>query len=153
MDFPTCTVHKLVADVALFSTGQIALVRYRDPAAYDRQAGWFLPDDYLAYLEHPDAAARRIVAEQLGLTDVVVALDHIESFKGNDASWHLIFHYAASLDSIPTTVQSDTLAQFQWFPLDALPERGAVAHHGWALDVIAAIRTNQPFLFDSCTGK
>jgi ADP-ribose pyrophosphatase YjhB (NUDIX family) len=145
MDVPTCTVHKLVADVALFANGQVALVRYRDATVYDRQTGWFLPDDYLDYLEHPDTAARRIVAEQLGLADMAVNLDHIESFKGNDATWHLIFHYTATLDSIPTAVQSDKLAQLQWFPLDTLPERGDVAHHGWALDVIASLRTNHPF--------
>jgi ADP-ribose pyrophosphatase YjhB (NUDIX family) len=144
MQDPTCTAHKLVADVALFASGHVALVRYRDAAKYDRQAGWFLPDDLLAYLEHPDAAGRRIVAEQLGLDNVPVRLAHIESFKGNDASWHLIFHYAATLASIPSAVQSDQLSTLEWFPLDSLPDRSDVAHHGWALDVIEAMLANRP---------
>jgi len=31
----------------------------------------------------------------------------------------------------------------EWFALDALPDPEDVAHHGWALDVIDAIRTSR----------
>ena len=49
-----CRIHTLVADVALFAEGQVLLVRYRDMAKYDNESGWFLPDDELNYLEHPE---------------------------------------------------------------------------------------------------
>src|SRR5205085_221376 len=57
---------KLVADVAVVAEGEVLLVRYANTAKYDGQTGWFLPDDFLAHLEHPDDAARRIVREQTG---------------------------------------------------------------------------------------
>src|SRR5438309_8675078 len=90
-----CTVHKLVADIALFSGRKVLLVKYRDVARYDGQRGWFLPDDFLVHEEHPEDAAKRIAQEQTGVELQDVRLSHIESF-GNGA-WHLIFHYRAEL--------------------------------------------------------
>lgn len=80
----SCGVHKLVADVALLAEGHVLMVRYRDTSRYDGQPGWFLPDDYLIYLEHPDDAAKRIAQDQAGFALDQVLLDHIESF-GNGA--------------------------------------------------------------------
>src|SRR5437762_12225115 len=88
-----CTVHKLVADIALFSGRRVLLVKYRDVARYDGQRGWFLPDDFLVHEEHPQDAAKRIAREQTGVELEDARLSHIESF-GNGA-WHLIFHYRA----------------------------------------------------------
>src|SRR5207247_3477140 len=62
-----CTVHKLVADIALFSGRRVLLVKYRDVARYDGQRGWFLPDDFLVHEEHPQDAAKRIAREQTGV--------------------------------------------------------------------------------------
>jgi ADP-ribose pyrophosphatase YjhB (NUDIX family) len=45
---------------------------------------WFLPDDILADGEHPPRAARRILAEQVGLADLRPTLGFIESL-GNGA--------------------------------------------------------------------
>jgi ADP-ribose pyrophosphatase YjhB (NUDIX family) len=132
-----CTLHKLIADVAVFAGDNVALVRYA--SGYDGQRGWFLPDDELKYLEHPDTAAQRILSEQLGLTGHPARLDHIESFRGNDRSWHLTFHYAVELEAPGTFSPTGNIARVDWFPLNALPERGDVAHHGWALKVISTI--------------
>src|SRR5438046_9492748 len=99
-----CTVHKLVADIALFSGRRVLLVKYRDVARYDGQRGWFLPDDFLVHEEHPQDAAKRIAREQTGVEIEDARLSHIESF-GNVA-WRLIFNCGASL---PTpTVQPCT---------------------------------------------
>ncbi len=141
MSDPTCSMHKLIADVAVFSRSDVALVRYS--SGYDRQTGWFLPDDELQHLEHPDDAARRILAGQLGLNSALPRLDHIESFKGNDASWHLVFHFVVEVDEPGKIAPSSNLADLAWFPVDRLPEREAIAHHGWALDVIQTILANQ----------
>ena len=88
---------KLVADVALFAGDRILLVRYRDVRKFDGETGWFLPDDYLRRLEHPEDAAKRILREQLGLEAPRLRLGLIESFEGNGA-WHLIFHYEGHAD-------------------------------------------------------
>lgn len=132
---------KLVADVAVVAAGQVLWLRYSDVNKYDHQRGWFLPDDYLSELEHPDSAARRILAEQLGwaaenFPTQALQLGFIESFRGGDRSWHMVFHYRLQLDSAPVLHLDSNVAEAQWFGLEALPDAGEVAHHGWGLDVL-----------------
>lgn len=66
MEIKDCGVHRLVADVCVLAGERVLLVRYKDVRRYDNQRGWFLPDDYLAHLEHPEDAAMRILQEQAG---------------------------------------------------------------------------------------
>jgi ADP-ribose pyrophosphatase YjhB (NUDIX family) len=108
-------------------------VRYADSNRYDHQGGWFLPDDSVRHLEHPDKAAQRIALEQVGLKLSRPRRHHVESFTGNDGSWHIPFHYVARLDRIPSLKPSKDLASAEWIALDSLPEIKDVAHHGWAL--------------------
>jgi ADP-ribose pyrophosphatase YjhB (NUDIX family) len=133
-----CTLHRLVADVALFAEGKVLLVKYRDVGAYDGQRGWFLPDDFLQPFEHPHDAAKRIVADQAGVPDADLGLANIESF-GNDW-WHLVFHYRADLPAIPGIDEGENVAEAHWFDLDHLPDSGEMAHHGWATETIEAMR-------------
>lgn len=132
-----CKVHKLVADVAAVSGGRVLLVKYRDTRKYDGQEGWFLPDDYLEHLEHPDDAAKRIAREQTGLSIEAPRLAHIESF-GNGA-WHLVFHYTVELDAALSPSPAENVVAAEWFQLEALPPRSEVAHDGWAIDVLERV--------------
>ena len=132
--------YKLIADVALFTDNEVLLLKYKDENKYDHQKGWFLPDDLLQEFEHPDEAADRILLEQLNLSNINPSLDHIESFKGKDSSWHLVFHYKAEINNYTDIVKSDEIAEFDWFDLSELPEKKEVAHNGWALYTIKAIR-------------
>ena len=135
---------KLVADVLVRAQDQVLLVRYADTDKYDGQSGWFLPDDFLHHGEHPTDAAKRILAEQVGMLGFEVALDHVESFDGDD--WHLIFHFKAETDAPAQLKPSSAVRDARWFALTALPPRDQVAHDGWALDVIAAISPASPLL-------
>jgi ADP-ribose pyrophosphatase YjhB (NUDIX family) len=125
-----CGAHKLVADVTLVEHGRVVLTRYRDVTKYDRQRGWFLPDDYLAHLEHPADAAARIVRTQLGMEPPPLRLAEVESF-GNGA-WHLVFHFHGSVTKPPDLRHGDNVAEAAWFALDSLPPEADVAHGGWA---------------------
>src|SRR3989442_7932585 len=105
-----CTVHKLVADIAVLADRQVLLVRYKDTRSYDGQQGWFLPDDYLMFVEHPDEAAARILREQVGMAAPRVPLGHIESFGGGQTPLHLIFPYKTTLrDALPGTGRAKLL--------------------------------------------
>jgi ADP-ribose pyrophosphatase YjhB (NUDIX family) len=128
-----CGVHKLLASVALVADGGVLLVKYQGMP--DHQRGWFLPHVLMNHAEHPDAAAERVLSEQLGL-DVTATHGFIESFVGNDRSWHLVFHSVCRLPEVPRPTPDETVGELRWFPLDALPSRSEVAHHGWALDVL-----------------
>ncbi len=128
---------KLVADVAVVAGDHVLLVRYRDTSRYDGEAGWFLPDDFLARLEHPDDAARRILRQQAGIEAAEVRLAEIESFDGD--VWHLVFHYVAAIAE-PVEVPLDgNVAEVKWCPPGELPDPSETAHRGWALDVLSRV--------------
>jgi ADP-ribose pyrophosphatase YjhB (NUDIX family) len=128
---------KLVADVAVVIADEVLLVRYRDVSKYDGEAGWFLPDDFLLRLEHPDDAARRILREQTGVEPAELRLGEIESFDGG--AWHLVFHYVAGLAEPVEVRPGDNVAAAEWFPIESLPDGAELAHHGWARDVLGRI--------------
>ena len=143
MDRTECDVHSIIADCAVLSGDQALLVRYANVNRYDHEAGWFVPDDEVRYLEHPERSAHRILREQVGVDAPAVRLSHLESFRGNNRTWHLIFHYVAEFAEPPDVTPSEDVAAAGWFALDALPPASEVAHHGWArqtLDAIAASR-------------
>jgi ADP-ribose pyrophosphatase YjhB (NUDIX family) len=133
----SCTIHKLVADVTLTAGDEVLLVRYRDVSKYDGQTGWFLPDDFLDHLEHPEDAALRIVREQAGIDAPVLRLADIESFDGD--AWHLVFHYVGALERRPDIVAGDNVADARWFSRSELPEASEIGHHGWALQTLERV--------------
>ena len=133
---------KLVADAALLFQNKVLLVKYKETNKYDHQKGWFLPDDQLQFNEHPDDGIQRIIGEQIGVDIPGLKLDHIESFTGNDGSWHLIFHYSAVLESLPEIKTDSNLSSYTWFELGNLPEDKEIAHHGWAGYTIKTILSN-----------
>ena len=136
---------KLVTDVLVLAEGQALLVRYQDLRRYDGQQGWFLPNDYVAYGEHPSDAAKRILLEQVGLKLEQVPLSYIASFGTEDGGrWQLVFHHKLELDKIPKITALFNVRTFQWFPLNALPEAKSVAHEGWALDIIEEMTRKSP---------
>ncbi len=123
---------KLVADVALFHKDKVLLCRYNETNKYDHQSGWFLPDDLVKFDEHPSDAARRILTEQMSYITANLSLGFIESFVGNDGSWHLIFHYWLKVDALPEIMPTGEISEYKWFEKYALPADNEIAHHGWA---------------------
>ena len=125
---------KMIVSLIVRSVDAILFVRY--DAKRDGQTGWFLPDDLIAEFEHPDAAAKRVLATRLGVGEANPKLNHIESFKGRDQSWHLAFHYLTHVERPEQVKLVGDLAEMQWFALGKLPARAEIAHHGWALLVL-----------------
>lgn len=123
---------KLICDVALFAGDKTLLVKYSDTNKYDLQKGWFIPDDALQHGEHPEEAAMRVLNEQLGLSDITPKLGFIESFTGNDKSWHVVFHFLAKVEENISLNPISDIVEYNWFNLNSLPERKEIAHGGWA---------------------
>ncbi len=133
---------KLITDITILSGGKTLLVKYKDGNKYDHQKGWFLPDDQLINYEDPDESAKRILKEQLGITNCYVKISFVESFQGNDKSWHIIFHYKAEFENDPEIIISGDLESCEWFDLNELPDKKEIAHHGWAFYTIQEIAGN-----------
>ena len=130
---------KLITDVTVLHNDKILLVKYKDVNKYDHQRGWFLPDGELNEFEAPDDSAKRILKEQIGVSDANVKISFVESFEGNDKSWHLVFHYETTLPSPPEINASADIETFKWFDIKSLPDKKDVAHIGWALYTIQSI--------------
>ena len=130
---------RLVADVAIVAADRVLLVRYRDVSRYDGQRGWFLPDDLLEDGEDPEAAAQRILRDQVHLEATALRLSHVESFA--NGRWHIVFHYAAELPAGREPRPTGNVAAAEWFSLDALPPAVEQAHDGWAGETLARVRT------------
>jgi ADP-ribose pyrophosphatase YjhB (NUDIX family) len=129
---------RLVADVALYRDESVLLVKYKDVKKYDGQTGWFLPDDYLRRLEHPEDAGLRILREQVGVDLAKLDLGFVESFDSNGA-WHLVFHLVGQLGAGGEAKALGNTASVQWFRRTALPPRSEVAHEGWAIDILETL--------------
>ncbi len=128
-----CNQHTLVSHIAVLHHSSALLVKYK--VGPDGQQGWFLPNDDLHHLEHPDQAAKRVLKEQVGIEDATLKLAEIESFVGNNETWHLIFDYLA----FPRTmnlVPGKTIAEARWVEIDKLPPAENFAHHGWGRTVL-----------------
>ncbi|MCZ6691281.1 MAG: NUDIX domain-containing protein [Planctomycetota bacterium] len=126
---------KLIVSIMLFDGGQTLLVKYK--AGPDNQTGWFLPNDLLKQYENPEKAAVRIISEQLSWAKLLPRFSHFESFKGQDASWHLVIHFTAQVEEGASITAGESVREARWFELDHLPDRDGVSHHGWALQVIS----------------
>lgn len=138
-----CNTHTLVAHIAVLHHSSALLVKYSTMP--DGQRGWFLPNDGLHHLEHPDQAAKRILKEQAGIDDSTLKQVEIESFSGDSGTWHLIFDYL----SFPRSMNISTgpmISEASWFEIDKLPATHEFAHNGWGKSVLLkhAIARVQP---------
>ena len=138
-----CDTHTLVVQVAPLHHSSALLVTYR--ISPDKQQGWFLPNDDLHHLEHPEQAAKRILKEQAGIADATLKLAEIESFMGNNQTWHLVFDYLAFTRTMSTT-PGNAVAELKWFEIDKLPPPEDFAHHAWGRAVLVkhALAKAQP---------
>ena len=121
--------------VAVLHHSSALLVKYADTSQYDNQPGWFLPNDELRHVEHPEAGAKRVLKTQLGIENATLKLVDIESFIGDAKTWHLSFDYLA----FPTGMnlaKGEGVAEAKWFEIDKLPGMEEWAHKGWGRAVL-----------------
>ncbi len=98
---------------------------------YDSEGGrWWLPGADLQSYEHPDEAARRVLASLPGLSVRAVQMHDVESFRGR-RGWHVVFHYRVTAEGDP---KSPTPAK--WFSPSALPR---TMHGQWERDVVQRV--------------
>jgi ADP-ribose pyrophosphatase YjhB (NUDIX family) len=127
---------KVIVNLALFAEGRTCFVKYADMP--DHQKGWFVPHVALTEAEDPMEACKKIAREQLGINtdEIQPQVKDIQSFTGNDGSWHLSFDYVLQLPQAQQASPATHVAKLEWFPISQLPERVEVAHHGWGLDIV-----------------
>lgn len=131
----TCNEHTLVVQVAVLHHSSALLVKYGDKSQYDNQSGWFLPNDELQHVEHPEVAARRVLRSQAGIENATLKLVDVESFVGDAKTLHFSFDFLA----FPMTMKvakGEGVAEARWFEIDKLPVAEEFAHKGWGRAVL-----------------
>ena len=128
-----CDVHVLTADVVVQDDSAVLLVRPETP--HDGAEGWRLPEERLRFGEAPEACARRLLKEQLGLEPEWVALAEVES-SVDGAVWSLTFHFKCDADRRP--VAGPAIAEARFFQIEHLP---ATAHGTWEREVVYRVVT------------
>jgi hypothetical protein len=131
---------KIIATVTVFTPRQVLWVKYRNSP--DHQRGWLPPHDQVADKQHPTGVAAAVLRDQLGWADLSPRLDHVESFVGQDKTWHLPLHHRLVLPEPKPIQPGPTVAEHKWFDLSTLPDKRDVAHGGWAIEILKTIRAN-----------
>jgi ADP-ribose pyrophosphatase YjhB (NUDIX family) len=124
---------KVIVNLLLLSDeGKIAFVRYR--SAPDNQSGVMLPSAIVEPGASIAGVPGEIMREQLGLELIPVKIADVDSFVGNDGSWHLAVTYkvkvpAANFDP------PDFVDEACWLSPPAYENR-TLAHSGWTRAII-----------------
>ncbi len=63
--------------------------------------------------------------EQVGIENSILKIVDIESFIGNNKTWHLIFDYLALTTSMNVS-KGKGLEEAKWFEIDRLPSCGGI---------------------------
>ncbi|MCX6119118.1 MAG: NUDIX domain-containing protein [Proteobacteria bacterium] len=121
---------KLVTYLLLRKSNKVFLVQYKDSPNPNRK-GWWVPAPELAYGEHPEDCAKRIL-KSVGISESKLMLSGVDSFVTKD--WHVLFYYVADVTADP--VLGAEYEKGEWFELDNLPEDSAYAHGKWEKDLV-----------------
>lgn len=115
---------RLTADVVLFSTdpfdgAHVLLIKRRwDPY----EGHWALPGGHVDQGEDTEAAARRELAEETGLTEwqhgVLTLVDAYAAPGRDPRGRYVTFAYVAEAENLPTPTAADDAAEATWHPVD-----------------------------------
>ena len=106
----------LWVDVVVCDDSAVLLVR--PTAALEGSAEWRLPGAAMQYGEAPDAAARRVLRDHLGLDPESVQLADVESTL-HETMWTLAFHFRCDADRPPQP--GPQIAEARFFQVEHLP--------------------------------
>ncbi len=116
---------QLIANVVVRRGDEVLLVRH-DPG----DEVWWLPGGDLQPYEHPDDAAKRVLADIPGLKISAPKMVNVESFRGR-RGWHVMFNYLVDAAGEPKGNISAT-----WHKAAKLPR---TKHGNWEQSTIAAV--------------
>lgn len=115
--------------ISLIENGQVLYVNLKNGP--DSESGLFLPNDILKQGEDPYEGARRVAKGQAGVDIKNPALVDVDSFEGNDGSWHLCFHFRADVPNRRALAAGKSVGAMRWSGAGELPPDSQVAHRGW----------------------
>jgi ADP-ribose pyrophosphatase YjhB (NUDIX family) len=124
----TCQVKPIIT-ISLIENGNVLYVNMKDGP--DAQSGLFLPNDMLKQGEDPYEGAKRVAKEQAGVDVKDLVLLDVDSFEGNDGTWHLALHFRADVASRAAALAGAGVGGMRWSGAKDLPHDTEVAHRGW----------------------
>jgi 8-oxo-dGTP diphosphatase len=133
----------VTADIALLTVRdkqlQVLLIRRKE---WPFAGQWALPGGFVRPDETLDAAARRELAEETGVSQVLLEQLHTFGDPGRDPrTWVITVAYTALIASDALILRADTdAAEASWFTLDRLPTPLAFDHHLILDHAVASLR-------------
>jgi 8-oxo-dGTP diphosphatase len=129
---------------------QVLLVKRGRPPF---EGSWALPGGFVDAFELPEAAARRELAEETGLTlgaGVPFALVGVYGEPGRDPrGWTVSVVFAARApEDAPSVTGSDDAADARWFPVESLPRPLAFDHDTVVADAMRVFDTGGRSVLD-----
>lgn len=117
-------------DVVVIRDGRVILIRRRNPPP-----GWALPGGFVDYGETAEAAARRELREETGLTAESLELLGVYSEPERDPRFHTVsIVYFAEAEGVPGA--GDDASDVRWFPVENLPAEVAFDHRRIIADAL-----------------
>ncbi len=134
----------VTADIALFTvrdrTLQVLLIRRKE---WPFAGQWAVPGGFLRPEETLEDAARRELAEETGVSDVLLEQLRVWSEPNRDPrTWVITVAFTALVASDTLTLRAGTdAAEAQWFPVNALPSPLAFDHDAILADAVRSLQT------------
>lgn len=113
----------LWVDVVVRDDSAVLLIRPAAPRG--ETADWRLPGTAMQYGEAPDATARRVLHDHVGLDPEDIQLASVESTM-RDGVWTLIFHFRCDADRPPRA--GPEIAEARFFQVEHLPPTAHGTH-------------------------
>lgn len=102
----------------LDAQGRLLLVKRRRMPEADH---WGVPGGKLDWGESARTCAEREIAEELGITIVAGAVLAVTDMIAPDHHWVAVTYRVERFEGEPAIQEPQALADWGWFPLDALP--------------------------------
>ncbi|MGC9307269.1 MAG: NUDIX domain-containing protein [Thermoplasmatota archaeon] len=112
-------ISRLTVDGVIISDGKLLLIRRGNPPFKD---AWALPGGFVDYGETVEAAVRREVKEETGLTTSIQQLVGVYSDPHRDPRGHTVSVVFLLAVESGTPEGGDDAVEAGWFSLDELPE-------------------------------
>ena len=133
----------VTADIALFTVRdralQVLLVKRRE---WPFAGQWAVPGGFVRPDETLEDAARRELAEETGVSEVLLEQLRVFSAPGRDPrTWVITVAFTALVASDALILRAGTdAAEAEWFPVDALPSPLAFDHDAILAYAVASLR-------------
>jgi hypothetical protein len=123
---------KVIVNLMLSHGQSILFVRYSSMP--DQQAGLLLPSAVVAVGGQVQDVPIEIMREQLGIPAIATRIKDVDSFVGQDGTWHIALTFSGDIASTDLKL-AEVISEACWLSPPSFGER-KLAHSAWTRSII-----------------